>query len=89
MYVEAEGRYWEGNRLRISSNVICKSLRRLCDMHIGQVVVSVHRDTSHMPRLSTYSSSAQSAHMHIHSPREHVWLKSAQLRMARIGVLKK
>ena len=33
-------------------------------------VVSVDRHTSHETCLSTYSSPAQSAHMHIHSPRE-------------------
>ena len=37
--------------------------------------------------FSTYSSSAVSAHMHIHSPREHAWLKGAQPRIACIGVL--
>ena len=39
---------------------------------------SADRHTSHMPCLSTCSSSAQSAHMHIHSPREHAWLKGQQ-----------
>ena len=49
----------------------------------------VDRQTSHKTCLSTCSSSAQSAHMHIHSPREHAWLKGAQPRIARISVLKR
>ena len=52
-------------------------------------VRSVDRHACHMTCLSTYSSSAQSAHMHIHSSREHAWLKSAQFRIARICVSKK
>ena len=48
-----------------------------CDKR-GTVLGSVDRHTSRMPCLSTCSSSALSAPVHIHSPREHAWLSGQQ-----------
>ena len=65
-------RIHQKNKLQKLSALKKGSTTKIC----GQVTVDRH--TSHMPCLSTYSSSAQSAHMHIHSPREHARLKGQQ-----------
>ena len=65
---------------RIATTFFVLALR--CSGRSSSSVSCVDRRISHKTCSSTYSSTAQSAHMHIHSSREHAWLKGAQSRIA-------